>query len=319
MKATKPQKFCPSAEFTRCAFSTAVLLVCTALLLAGCGSNSSPSPTQVPRPPKAGDLRYLLFSQVNLPGLLDVGNTGAVSAYADGPVVSSSADNAVGGPLGMGSSYICGDGTCVWPFSYQLLPPPMTGLNMRYQGGVYSSFTSDLQSFAASDVVFTSLVLEPAEGFYAVSWGQTAQSAGFDYRLDPPVPAGTSQQAQIQAQATLDGTESRVITAVSFDAQGNAYLISYGWTDDTTTVYETQTTIVPHDAVCATATTMAGEGYIISAFGGNDTDNYMLIGMRVQGDTLPRSIEGVTPTGPPYYTTVVYLRASDNICAINEQ
>ena len=64
---------------------------------------------------------------------------------------------------------------------------------------------------------------------------------------------------------------------------------------------------------------MAGEGYIISAFGGNDIDGYLLVGMRVQGDTLPRPIEGVTPTGPPYYTTVVYLRASGNICDINER
>ena len=64
---------------------------------------------------------------------------------------------------------------------------------------------------------------------------------------------------------------------------------------------------------------MAGEGYIISAFGGNDVNGYILIGMRVQGDTSPRLIEGATPTGPPYSTTVVYLLASGNICAINEQ
>jgi hypothetical protein len=45
----------------------------------------------------------------------------------------------------------------------------------------------------------------------------------------------------------------------------------------------------------------------------------MLIGMRVEGDTLPRPIEGATATGPPYFTTVLYLRALGNICAINEQ
>jgi hypothetical protein len=271
------------------------------------------------RYPKAGDLRYLLFSQVNLPGLLDVGNTGGVSAYAGGLIVSESAGNAVGSPLGIGSSYICGDGTCVWPFSYQLLPEPMTGLSMYYQGGGYSSFVSDLQSFAASNVVFTSLDLEPVEGFYAVSWVETVQAGGLDYRLDPVVPAGMGQQAQIQAQATLDGRESRVVTAVTFDAQGNADLISYGWTGDTATVYETQTSMVPPGEVCSTATSLAGEGYIISAFGGNDTDGYILIGMRVQGDRLPRPIEGSTPTGPPYFTTVVNLRELGNPCFINEQ
>jgi hypothetical protein len=319
MKGTRRHQLRPSAEGRHRAFATAVLFACAAVLLTSCGSGSNPSATQVPRPPKPGDLRYLLFSQVSVAGLLDVGNTGGVEAYANGLIVSHSADNAVGSPLGIGSSYICGDGTCVWPFSYQLLPPPMTGLSMYYQGGVYSSFTSDLESFAASDVVFTSLDLEPAEGFYAVAWVQTAQAGGFDYRLDPVVPAGAGQQAQIQSQATLDGAESRVITATSFDAQGNAYLISYGWTGDTTTIYQTETTMVPHDEVCATATTMAGEGYIISAFGGNDTVGYLLVGMRVQGDTMSRPIEGPVATGPPYYTTVVYLRASGNICTINER
>jgi hypothetical protein len=112
----------------------------------------------------------------------------------------------------------------------------MTGLSMYYQGGQYSNFTSDLQGYAASNLVFTSLDLEPAENAYAVSWVQTAQTGGFDYRIDPLIPPGADQPVQIQAQAILDGTESRVITAVSFDSSGNAVLISYGWTGDTTTL-----------------------------------------------------------------------------------
>jgi hypothetical protein len=317
MKFKKPNEYCWCAELVR-PFATAVLLACTALLLTACGSKSGPAPAQVLRQPKAGDLRYLLFSQVNLPGLLDQGSPGNIFAGAGG-FDNAKIKNAVGSPLGIGSSYICGDGTCAWPWGYQLLPPPMTGLDMYYEDGEYSSFISDLQTFAASDIVFTSLDLEPPDNVYAVSWVQTTSTGGFDYRLEPVVPPGAGQQAQIQAQAILDGAESRIITAASFDAQGNAVLISYGWTGDTTTEYDTQTNIVTHDEVCSTATSMAGGGYIISAFGGNDSDGYMLIGMRVQGDTLPRPIEGVTPTGPPYYTTVVYLRASGNICVINEQ
>ena len=55
-------------------------------------------------------------------------------------------------------------------------------------------------------------------------------------------------------------------------------------------------------------TTLAGEGYFISAFEGNDTDGYMLIGMRVQGDSLPRPIKnGPTPADTAYWTVVVWF------------
>jgi hypothetical protein len=280
-----------------------------------------------PRSPKTGDLRYLLFQQVDLPGLLDASGAsgaGSVMVESAGAVSNESDDNAVGSPLGMGSSYICGDGTCVWPYTYQVLPAPLTGIDMYYRGGAYSTVISDLQSYAAPNVVFTSLDLEPAENAYAVSWVKTAQTGGFDYRIDPVIPVGTGQQARIQAQAALDGTESRVVTAVSFDKSGNALLISYGWTGDTTTIYETQTTIVPPGGAVGTnvlsaATTMASQGYIISAFGGNDTDGYILVGMRVQGDNLPRPIEDYYTDQQPYFTTVVYLREYGATTVVNEQ
>lgn len=272
-----------------------------------------------PRSPKAGDLRYLLWQQVDTPGFLAGSNSGAgIAAFLAGCCTDSySYDNTVGSPLSLGSSYDCG-GSCAWPYLYQLLPPPMTGLNMYYWVGEYSSFASDLASYAASNVVFTSLDLEPAANAYAVSGVQTAQAGGFDYRIDPAIPPGSDQQDAIQAQAALDGTESRVVTAVSFDASSNAILISYGWTGDTTTVYETQTIVVPPGndvgtAVASAGTTLAGEGYIISAFGGNDTDGYILIGMLVQGDSLPRPIEdfdesNTWPSALPYFTPVAYLR-----------
>jgi uncharacterized protein (DUF2141 family) len=193
----------------------------------------------------------------------------------------------------------------------------MTGLTMWYKAGYYSDFTSDMQSIAAANVVLTSLDFEPLDGAYAVSWVQTTQSGGFDYRLEA-VP-----QVQIQPTAAADGAESRVVTAVSFDASGQANLISYGWTGDTTTVYETQTTVVTPENVASAATTLAGEGYVISAFGGNDTDGYILIGMRVKGDSLPRPImvNGGPATNPDtaYFTTVVYLDEPGNNTIVAEQ
>jgi len=282
----------------------------------GFATSKSATLTAGPRSPKAGDLRYLLFQQVDVPGLLDTGGLTSDIEFTPGSATSAWGSPAVGTPLGIGSTYLCvdsGPGTCVWPFDYYFLPPPMTGLAMYYQPGEYSSFTSDLQSYAAPNVVFTSLDLEPADNAYAVSWVKTTQTGGFDYRIDPMVPAGTDQPALIQAQAVLDGSESRVITAVSFDASGNAVLISYGWTGDTTTLYEDQTYFVAAGSgsgvsanVLAAATNLANNGYVISAFGGNDIDGYILIGMRVKGDSLPRQL-GNYPDQPPYATTVVYL------------
>jgi hypothetical protein len=282
--------------------------------------------TAGPRSPRAGDLRYLLFQQVDFAGLMATSRSGAggISVESDG-IISTWVDNAVGTPLGIGSSFLCGDNACTWPYAYQLLPSPMAGLNAYYRGGDYSSFASDLSSYAAPNVVFTSLDLEPAENAYAVSWVQTAQAGGFDSRLDPVIAPGTSQQAQIQAQASLDGTESRVVTAVSFDASSNAVLISYGWTGDNTTVYETQTTLLSPGGdvganVLSAATILANDGYIISAFGGNDTDGFILIGTRVQGDSLPRLIGDINTTDkPPYFTPVVNLRENGVVTVVNEQ
>jgi hypothetical protein len=65
------------------------------------------------------------------------------------------------------------------------------------------------------------------------------------------------------------------------------------------TIYDTQTNIVPHDEVCSTATTMAGDGYIVAADGGDDTDNYILIGMRVQGEAYPVQLRALHTRGHP--------------------
>jgi len=268
--------------------------------------------TAGPRGPKAGDLRYLLYQQVDQPGLFGPGASGAgvVTAGSSG-YISNWYDNAVGSPLGLGSSYLCGDNDCGWTYEYQLFPSSLTGLDMYYRTGDYSTYLSDLESFSAPSVVFTSLDLEPAEGVYAVSWVQTTKAGGFDPRQDPIISPGLDQQTQIQTQAALDGKESRVITAASIDTSGNAILFSYGWQSDTTTMYETQTTVVPVSQVLTAATNLARDGYIISAFGGNDTNGYILIGIRVQGDSLSRSIgQTFDSSTPPYYTPVIYLDES---------
>jgi hypothetical protein len=282
-----------------------------------------------PRLPKAGDLRYLLMEQVAPSDLGQQYVSGGSAIFGD----------ALGDPLSMGSSVQCVDGVdewnCAWSLQGYFLSSP-SYFSMHYQPGGYSYFALDMQSIIAPNVILTSLDLEAAADVYGVSWVQTTQPGGFDYRLDPLIPAGADQQAQIQAQVVLDGTESRIVTAVSFDVSGSAYLISYGWQGDTTTVYEAQTTFVPPgsnvvNAVAAATTTLANEGYFISAFGGNDTDGYLLVGMRVLGDTYPRPVKietfllGTTTTIPATnpdaanYTYEVYLQEFGNDVFVGEQ
>lgn len=101
----------------------------------------------------------------------------------------------------------------------------------------------------------------------------------------------TVPSSQLAATVAADGASSRVVTAVGLDAStGLADVISYGWQGDTSTLYETTTQIVSQPNIASTALAMANQGYIISAFGGNDTNGYALVGMRVHGDTMARPI-----------------------------
>jgi hypothetical protein len=265
-----------------------------------------------PRAPALGDLRYLLFEQVSAPGFFQDGGEVTNIVGSSG----FSASNALGTPLEIGSNYACYPGIpfdCAWGLNVLALPPGQTGLSMYYQSHDYPDFSSDIQSIVAPNVVVDSLDFEPGNNDYAVSYVKTAQTGGFDYRLEIVPPD------QLQTNVANDGAESRVVTAVSFDANNQANVISYGWTGDTTTVYEAQT-VIAHSAseIINQAETLAADGYFISAFGGNDTDGYMLIGMRVQGDTMARPISVTTtgligsssfstlpPQSPPYATVVI--------------
>ena len=270
--------------------------------------------TAGPRGPRAGDLRYLLNQQVDLPGFMTTAGGGVAEL---GPVTGSIA-NALGTPLPIGSTAFSG----VWLPTYWLLPPPMTGFAMYYEedGDTQAqSYASYLQSVAQPNIVITSMDLEPAGPVLGVSWVLTTKGGGFDQRIET-VPAGTNLATEIQNQVALDGGESRIVTAATIDHAGQqAVLLSYGWTGDTTTVYESQTYVVRPSQIGATATTLANEGYFISSAGGNDADGYILVGMRVKGDSLPRpiSVNGVSgtakPTSQPYATLVIWYRGSPGI------
>jgi hypothetical protein len=275
--------------------------------------NSVPSNTVAltagARAPKPGDIRYLSFQQVTLPGLI-------LSLYGGGSGNLQDSEwsfaNSLGTPIFLGddgNSPLCG-----WHFSWYALPPPMDNLAMYYQEEFSHVMTAAayLQSVAAPYLVITSMDIEPqACGATGVAWIETAQG-GFDQRLE------TISPSQLQAQATTDGQASRIVTAASFDGSGNIDLLSYGWTGDTTTVYDAKTFLVPPTQVYNAVTTLAADGYFISAFGGNDIDEYIVVGMRAKGDTLPRplTIDGVPAPNPDssvYFTpAVIFGNSSAN-------
>lgn len=247
--------------------------------------------TASPRGPALGDLRYLLFEQVTAVGFFQDG--GEVTNLTGSS--SFSADNALGTPPRIGTNYACYTGVpfdCAYGFEVFNLPNGQTGLSMNYQSRDYPSFSSDIQSIVAPNVVIDSLDFETANNDYAISYVKTAQAGGFDYRLEVVSPD------QLQSTVANNGAESRIVTAVSFDANHQANVISYGWTGDTTTFYEAQTVIADSASeIVIQAETLATDGYFISAFGGNDTDGYMLIGMRVQGNTMARPISVAASSG----------------------
>ena len=250
--------------------------------ISGSKTSSAATLTAGPRAPKQGDLRLLLFQQTSAPGLGVNAEASAISTNT-----AELFPGAIGSPLEIGSSGICTPGVayqCGWSFFVEYLPQTENSLNMQYQGRDYADFDGDLQWIAAPNVVITSVDLEPANDAYAAAWVFTQQATGFDYRRE------IVATADVAATVAQDAAENRVVTAVSFDAQGQANLFSYGWQGDTTTTYETKTVTAAADDVVNQATCLAKDGYVISAFGGNDTDGYILVGTRVQGDSLPRTL-----------------------------
>jgi hypothetical protein len=169
-------------------------------------------------------------------------------------------------------------------------PAGGTGISAYYQSDSFTNLDADLQALATPNNVIISLDLEPANSVFAVSWLQTSAEGGFSaitQSIDP---------ADVQAVASRLGEESQVITALSFNA-GQVQVLSYGWQSDATTVYEAKAVAATGDNFITEATSLAAAGYIITALGGDPTDGLILVGTRVQGDTMPRPIQFVTPTG----------------------
>jgi len=111
-------------------------------------------------------------------------------------------------------------------------------------------------------------------------------SSGFD-RTQYTVPA-----SGLQALATEKGLRGGVLTALFYDG-AQATVFSYGWTGDPSAVYEAKVVFATLDTATDQIKGLAAGGYIVTATGctqADDGSGVILVGTRVQGDTMPRPV-----------------------------
>jgi hypothetical protein len=241
------------------------------------------SPAQLtagPRSPANGDLRFQQVDSVSTASIMGYGNPLAF-AYPIGMYYPQ----AIGTPLRLGAGQcvptVAQD--CWWGYTvYQ--SPTGTSLSVTYWANLPGQLDTDLNAKSDSSSVVTSLDIESPDNVYGISYLQ-GMATGFDYVHE------TSSLSSLPGMVATDGAKGRVVTAVSFnDASGQIDFLSYGWASDAATVYETNVQTPAYNNIGDAATTFANSGYIITAFGGNGTDGYILVGTRVKGDSIPRPI-----------------------------
>jgi hypothetical protein len=252
----------------------------------GSVSSGPASLTVGPRAPKAGDWR---FQGIDLPGPVSI-----IPPFNILVAQKITYVNQLGVPTEIGAAPgICVPGVaddCSWLiFGYQA-PSGVTGLTSVFQTDALAYLETDLDALNSPNTVITGLDLQSANQCFAVSSLQISQEGGFNLTRQWIAPT------DVQAVAAQLGQESRVVTALSFNA-GQPYVLSYGWQSDTTTIYEVSVVSATGDTYVSQGMSLAAQGYIITAIGGDPTDGLLLVGTRVKGDTMPRPTDYVDYQG----------------------
>ena len=235
-------------------------------------------------------LRYLQLEQASPysgPMLMNHGNLIHVASFVQLGV-------GLGGTLSLGNNVAQGPGgtLCLWT-SYLFQQGDLNNYETSFvssdlTGTTYSTYLQSLNNYYT---VIYSLDYRPQCQQIGVAYTQEIPTKSFDQRMEMSTPAN------LAAQVAADGASSRIVSAITFDSTAGKYvLLSYGWQGDTTTAYETKTIVATSSQVIADAQLLANQGYFISAFGGNNTSGYALVGMRVMGDTMPRPYSVSTVT-----------------------
>jgi beta-galactosidase len=236
-----------------------------------------------PRPPAFGDLR---FQQVASPAKINGSDRDFFSNFNRG--INFDFEEATGTPPTLGDGICAGQATgsdenCDWFFATATLAEGVTGQGILYQAASLAQLDTDTSGLDQGDTVISSLDVESAHGVYALSATHAKAASGFRRST---FLTDFANVAQIVAQ---EAAMSRVVTAISW-SDGQVQLYSYGWAQDTATVYETSVVTSSVDGAGSAAQDLASQGYIVTAFGGNGEQGMILIGTRVQGDTMPRAL-----------------------------
>ena len=247
--------------------------------------------TVTARAPKPGDLR---FQQVDAASTI---NGYSVSQGLYSSVVGCPPPGGGGlstaFPSATGTGFFLSNNLCSWEYSVFALPDGVSGLSVGYSGIPTADYQDTLNGPTFINIpgpsdpgsVVTSLSLYQS---YAAGLGFIHSSTSSGFLPMQHTVAGSN----LQALATQEGLGGRVITAVSYDGT-NATVFSYGWSGDASTVYESSVVFATLDTAAAAAQQLAREGYIITATGCSqaaDGSGVVLIGTRVQGDTMARPI-----------------------------
>jgi hypothetical protein len=256
-----------------------------------------------PRAPQAGDWRFQGIDMAGSGSLQSVFNILAAQ--------TETYPNQIGVPMMIGAAPgICYPGIaddCSWGVYTYNVPTGVSGVSSVFQSDAYTNLESDLDALNQPNIIVTGLDLEAANQCFAVSFLETGQATGFTF-LRQWVPS-----SQVQAIATYLGQQSQVVTALSFNA-GQVYVLSYSWQGDTKTVYEATVVSATSETYVSQATSLAAQGYIVTAMGGDPTDGLLLVGTRVQGDAMARpsdyadylGLHGSLPSGIQPLSHVIF-------------
>jgi hypothetical protein len=205
-----------------------------------------------------------------------------------------------GTPLLIGTG--CGGpGNCSWDYA---VAGGVPGMTITYATGRVQDLGPAWAVALPPDTVVTSLDLQAPSDAYAVALARTTQAGTFT-----PVLQGAVLPDQLPITAATEGAHGRVITAVSRQG-GLVSYVSYGWSRNGSTTYETEVVTSALGGAGAAAAGLAAQGYVITACGAGEggTGGLILVGTRVQGATGPRPLAvAVGSPLPEGYPVVAYV------------